>query len=65
MGLRSHPLEDGDAVGIYHDEANPSALHLVTECPVGDSARVDAINHYKVTNIGEVSDPLFFVFIVK
>jgi hypothetical protein len=24
MGLRSHPLGDGDAVGIYDDEANLS-----------------------------------------
>jgi hypothetical protein len=23
MGLRSHLLGDGDAVGLYHDEASP------------------------------------------
>jgi hypothetical protein len=65
MGPRSHPLGDGDTVGLYHGEASPSTLQLATEFPTGDFARADAINHYKVTNVQEVSNPAFVVFIVK
>jgi hypothetical protein len=64
MGLRSHLVGDGDAVGFIMMKET-SALQLVTECPAGDFARVDAVNHYKVTNVQEVSNPVFVVFVVK
>jgi hypothetical protein len=42
-----------------------STAQPVKVCLAGGFAPADAVNHYKVTNVQEVSNPVFVVFILK